>query len=1167
MEHPNDCTEKRRRRSPSPGLSPSPGPSPGPSRPNAELTLYSDRRLNKRRRVEEDIPNSTAGQLRGHIVSDDVARGHASVHYGDAHDRRSIDQHQGHNFHGSQAKDSARVHYGNHYGPINNYNHPPSAGPMPDTGQKSQEQIQEQNQSRNQNDIAIAMDALSFTRMDNRQANIQKAYASTCKWIFEKPEYKNWRSAELLDEHNGFFWIKSKPGAGKSTLMKFFVQSAAKQLPDDHVISFFFNARGELLEKSLEGLYRGLLHQLLTVVPRLQEVLDPKEIDSLSHQAWPLDRLKTLFGEAVLKLGRDHVTCFIDALDECPEGEIRDMIEFFEELGESTAAEDIGLRVCFSSRHYPQITMMKCQPMVLDGQDGHEDDIARYVKSKLKVRGGKPAEEVRTAVQAKAKGIFMWVVLVVRILNKESDRGGNNAKLRKCLDKIPAELHDLFQDILKRGMQDNKYLVPILQWISFAQRPLTREELYFAVRSGNPDFVASQPWDPEDDDAESMDLFILDSSKGLAEMTKGKTPTIQFIHESVRDYLRETGFATLAPELSANLLGLTHEYLKRCCLNSITQPVLVRLSPPEDLPKAKSEEAKSMRKQASELFPFLNYATDNIVFHAELACANGVDQAEFIVAMISSVWRDLASLFAIHETRRYPREVSIARKFAYAGAVHLLSSAFLDNDRKFGPDDLRTALQAAIKSRNVHLIKVLLEIIKKGAWARFTEKEERALLFQAVRLRDTTIFTALLEYGIPIPAGWALEELLIGISKAGDPQAVRELSARSADVGSWSGQALYTAIDRGLDDVAQVLLDLEATLEAYINCRGHHPLVLASGLGHAGIVRMLVTSGTCMHTITPETTGVSLLGACDKGHDSAVRVLLENGAPVNFLDSTHCTPLIRACRDGHMSVIQLLLENGADINLGDGLQTPIAAACDFGAVSVVKVLIENGADPSSPSETTPLSVAIYPFTKSIVSGSNLITYTPANIDEVLVRMLLSKSANPNVSCRIPRRMSEKVAHTEQSLAMLSRTLIYGAAITGNAEVLRLLFENGADANTEDGKDYYDALMDSCRNGREEVVKVLLANGPGIAYRDDELYRRVVEEATRNRHSRIVELAFNEGHEFCTQRQDLYSGSLQIALHKGYDEIARFLTDRGVEAPKQTEGDSPSVLHFDYFQYR
>jgi hypothetical protein len=54
------------------------------------------------------------------------------------------------------------------------------------------------------------------------------------------------------------------------------------------------------------------------------------------------------------------VVYFIDALDECPESEIRDLVEFFEDLSEVAAAKGIRFRVCFSSRHYPNVSLEKC---------------------------------------------------------------------------------------------------------------------------------------------------------------------------------------------------------------------------------------------------------------------------------------------------------------------------------------------------------------------------------------------------------------------------------------------------------------------------------------------------------------------------------------------------------------------------------------------------------------------------------------------------------------------------------------------------------------------------------------------------------------------------------------------------------------------------------------
>ena len=99
-------------------------------------------------------------------------------------------------------------------------------------------------------------------------------------------------------------------------MMKFLLESMDQQLsPDEAVISFFFNARGELLEHSLEGMYRQQLHQLLTRVERLQFIIPASEVSVLPALDWPLPLLENLFKKCVLSLGQERVTCFIDALN------------------------------------------------------------------------------------------------------------------------------------------------------------------------------------------------------------------------------------------------------------------------------------------------------------------------------------------------------------------------------------------------------------------------------------------------------------------------------------------------------------------------------------------------------------------------------------------------------------------------------------------------------------------------------------------------------------------------------------------------------------------------------------------------------------------------------------------------------------------------------------
>jgi len=138
---------------------------------------------------------------------------------------------------------------------------------------------------------------------------LKTAQAKTCKWFLRKPEYTDWMCAEKLQDHHGFLWIKGKPGAGKSILMKFLFSNAkdsAKANPNNMVISFFFNARGDHLEKSTVGLYRSLLFQIFEKAPDLQGVLDGLGRNAhclIQEYGWQIETLKEALAKAVEGLG------------------------------------------------------------------------------------------------------------------------------------------------------------------------------------------------------------------------------------------------------------------------------------------------------------------------------------------------------------------------------------------------------------------------------------------------------------------------------------------------------------------------------------------------------------------------------------------------------------------------------------------------------------------------------------------------------------------------------------------------------------------------------------------------------------------------------------------------------------------------------------------------
>lgn len=257
----------------------------------------------------------------------------------------------------------------------------------------------------------MLLTSLSFDQMDSRRSTIKSAYATTCQWLLNHPAYLDWTDPEKLHEHCGFSWINGKPGAGKSTLVKFAHARADRERHDGEIlISFFFNARGEELERSTVGMYRALLFQLLSRAADLQKLLDdlyPASDHQIQFPAWTVESLCELLSAAIAKLGQRRLKCFIDALDECDEEEIRGMVDFFEDLGQKARANGMELYICFASRHYPAIDIQNGQHLTLEDEPGHAEDLAKYVRSHLRAGKGKFIEEVRTEIQKKANGVFM----------------------------------------------------------------------------------------------------------------------------------------------------------------------------------------------------------------------------------------------------------------------------------------------------------------------------------------------------------------------------------------------------------------------------------------------------------------------------------------------------------------------------------------------------------------------------------------------------------------------------------------------------------------------------------------------------------------------------------------------------------------------------------------
>ncbi|KAK0940939.1 hypothetical protein LTR29_007497 [Friedmanniomyces endolithicus] len=803
--------------------------------------------------------------------------------------------------------------------------------------------------------------SLSFDQMDSRHATIDDAQRTTCEWILTHPDYMAWNDQELQHLRQGILWIVGKPGAGKSTLTKFAHAQAVNSKPEDEtVLSFFFNARGDDLEKTTLGMYRSLLFQLLEGVTEIQSVqlleglpeirnafdaIDAATTSRTESVPWSLKNLQKCLSNAVRHLGRRRLRCFIDALDECDEQQIRDMVDFFEDLAADSPGNESAISICFASRHYPTIEIGNGRRLVLEDDPGHAEDLRKYIQRRLRVGDRSSANAIHATLLEKANGVFMWVVLVVGLLNEEYRRGSVYA-VQQRLAEVPSGLSDLFKDLLRRDRARLGDLLLCLQWILFAREPLTREEFYFAMMAGlyhgldHRTKWMPRPWDPEEVTVADMERLVLSSSKGLAELTRSKTaPTVQFIHESVRDFLlKDNGILDLWPELDGQLASSSHDTLKSCCSAYLAADLSSHLDPAKPLPRFSSSEMVELRRLMLRRFPFLDYAHKEVLYHANEA-ASGIDQQTFLNSFELDKWIQINNLYAWHDSCRHgPRATTLYISaqhnysrliLAEAPNIYMAWSRLPEESYQFPVlaafgNGHRAALQGLLGDDGAAFVDDIARDPGFGRGiAHLPDRRDRIHGNE-----DVLLWTAENDC-------WALAECLLTICAN---KGIYMISSSSPN-----GDTLLSLASRGgAKKVVQLLLEQGANVNAQGGKHGN-ALQAASGNGHGKVVQLLLATGADVNA-QGGFCGNALQAACFCSVSEVVQLLLNSGADVNAQGGHFGNALQAASTFGHKEVVQLLLDSGADVNAQGGLYgNALQAASASKKEEVVQLLLAHGA--------------------------------------------------------------------------------------------------------------------------------------------------------------------------------------------------------------------------------
>ncbi|KAH6641222.1 hypothetical protein F5144DRAFT_482650 [Chaetomium tenue] len=449
--------------------------------------------------------------------------------------------------------------------------------------------------------------ALDSPDLDLRQALIANRFGHTCEWIYEHEPFTSW-----LRQDDGIFWINGKPGSGKSTLMKLiYTDKRTWQYSHDFEDStcqisagFFFNYRGTVIQKTLEGLMRSVLRQIIkslsnnkrtlafldslfeTPAFRIQDTsssresrrgepaLLPQDSDQL-HEAhryirrmeqmsWPIDRLKealrSILDQSQVKI---RIIFFLDALDEF-DGPPAYVCRFLNFLAKRPDSSLTTTKLCFSSRPWEEFVSHFGGEMSLSVEDFTKSDIRYFCTTHLiesldHSRHG-PVSRIADEIVLRASGVFLWASLILKELMAafEGDKVPSLKDLLRLLHSVPTELSDYYHFIIQRIPQSLRWQTyALLELVVRARNPKELSLHYLwktTLISDSPTYPAALETLKKlntrghKSSTNEPQRSVLQWGGGLVSMSFGlftadpSSPTVQLMHQTVYEFVVKLDF-------------------------------------------------------------------------------------------------------------------------------------------------------------------------------------------------------------------------------------------------------------------------------------------------------------------------------------------------------------------------------------------------------------------------------------------------------------------------------------------------------------------------------------------------------------------------------------------------------------------------------------------------
>jgi ankyrin repeat protein len=399
------------------------------------------------------------------------------------------------------------------------------------------------------------------------------------------------------------------------------------------------------------------------------------------------------------------------------------------------------------------------------------------------------------------------------------------------------------------------------------------------------------------------------------------------------------------------------------------------------------------------------------------------------------------------------------------------------------------------------------------------------------------------------PLQWAVFEV--------DVAEVRRLLESGADVSlanRYGATPMGLAAEIGHTEIIELLLEAGADVDSP-NADDQTALMLVARTGNVGAASVLLDHGATVDAKESWGGQTALMWAAARRHPEMMQLLIDRGADVDArsihrdyqrhvtaegrpknLDSGGFTPLLYAARENCVECVDVLLANGADINRPDpdGV-SPLHLAIMNANWDLASRLIEAGADVNQWDiyGRAPLFTIVGNYTRADGGRGSIDPPNETSGREIL-DALLERGANPNM------QVFFRPADVRGSTNTRGATPLIRAANDGDAEVVRLLLEHGADPTI------YMA-------DRQTPIHAVLA---GRTREEDAL--------------ELIRLFYTAGTDInvialVNHREEVRGGTaLHYAVRKRYQNVIRELASWGIDMNAK---DQDGLTALDYTQSR